>query len=81
MVDISKYKAFTMKWFWIVMVSIMFMQGLVFPMLEEIIGSFVFLIFVVWNFVIGVYFYFRMVETRNVASADIFELFEDRKLI
>ena len=73
-----KYKAFAQRVIFVVMFISLFLEGLFFPQLEQSIGSFVFLIFGGCNVLMIFYVYFRMFESRNVASVDCFERFEKR---
>ena len=74
----AKYKAFTQRVIFVVMFMSLFLIGLIFPQLEELIGSYVFLIFSGCNVFMIVYVYFRMFESRNIASVDCFEIFQGR---
>ena len=59
----------TVSFFWF------YVQGVVLPKLELVIGSYVFLGFGTCGAVVLTYFYFRMIESRNVGSVECFERF------
>ncbi|CAH1246550.1 SLC2A1 [Branchiostoma lanceolatum] len=52
-----------------------FIIGLVFPILQEAMGAYVFLIFMVFCGVSGLYFFFRLPETKNKTFDEIQTLF------
>ncbi|KAI8521450.1 Solute carrier 2, facilitated glucose transporter member 5 [Branchiostoma belcheri] len=52
-----------------------FIIGLVFPILQEAMGAYVFLIFMVFCGVSGIYFFFRLPETKNKTFDEIQTLF------
>ncbi|XP_078577140.1 solute carrier family 2, facilitated glucose transporter member 5-like [Branchiostoma floridae x Branchiostoma japonicum] len=52
-----------------------FIIGLVFPILQEAMGAYVFLIFMVFCGLSGLYFYFRLPETKNKTFDEIQTLF------
>ena len=75
---IVKYKPLGSRVVWLLETFLLSILGQVLPLLETAIGSYIFLGFALCTILAVIYFYFRMLETKDAESAVLFEKFKSR---